>query len=135
MCPQSTAGTGFAYSLYFCPTSNKSLTKKGVFFYIFALILTKPYQKGCFLYFCCNPNQSLATKVVCPCFALILTKILPKRVFFCIFALILTKPYQKGCFTLFLPLTVILTKALPKRVIFFIFCPYINKSPIKNGVG
>ena len=82
--------------LYFSPYLKRS--PKWVLFSNFALILTKPYKKGCFsfsffgfnpnkstsksffFYFCSDPNKSPATKGVLLIIALTLTKALPQNV-------------------------------------------------------
>ena len=65
----------------FCPNSNQSSNKKGVFS-IFDLILTAALQKMVYFSIFSNQNQSFATNCFFFLFfALILKKALPKKVF------------------------------------------------------
>ena len=135
--------------------------QKRVFFYTFALILSKALPKRVFSLFCPYSNQSPVKRV----FAGSLTKALPQRLlvlnfcpysnqspakkgvfFFLFFALILTKALTQGCFSLFLPLfspkpyqigcflyvVFVLTKALTKRV-FCSILPFFQPNLYKKG--
>ena len=140
--------------------SNRSPTKNGVYFSIYALVLLKALQ----------------IRVFFSIFALILTKAPPQRVFYSIFALPkilffviftffnrsptkkgvflyialnLTKALHKGCFLLVV-FCLFLTKALPQRVFnsffaliltktqpklcFSLFLPLFQPKPYKKGV-
>ena len=113
------------FSHFFCPYLNQSPTKNRVFFSIFALILTKVLQKGCFSLFCPYSNQSFTKRgVFFSIFALTLTRARIIRMFFSFFALILTKALPKRVFFSIFYLN--LTKAL--RIFFLLFlCPYSNQ--------
>ena len=93
----------------FCPYSNLSPTKKGVWS-ISALILTKTLPERVFFFI----------------FALILKKSLNKKLvllYFCPYSN--KKPATKGIFPIFVPIPAI---TLPIKV-FSLFCPYASQSP------
>ena len=94
---------------------------KAAFFSIFALILTKALQKGCFLYFALILTKAQQKIVFFSISALVLTKALPKQVFFLNICFnLMQSPATKDVFFIF---ALILGKALPKRL-FSIFLPY-----------
>ena len=101
----------------FCPYSNQSPTKKGVFF---LLLLPFSNQKGCFfsifaLILIPTKNQSSTKNGVFSIVVLILTKTLPKRVFSFIYYC--SNPNQSPA----------------KKGVLFYFCSYPNQSPSTKG--
>ena len=103
----------------FRPYPNQNPAKKGVFFSIFALNLTKALQqRGLFLYICTYSNQS-PTKKRCLLYFYPYSYQSPTIKAFSLFCPYSTKNLTKRvCFYIF---AIILTKALPKRVFFSIF--------------
>ena len=87
--PNLSLKTKCVFSLFFCPFSNQSPTKNGVFFSsIFALVLIKALPKSVFfLYFYPNLTKAPPQRVLYSIFALILNNALPKSVFFLIYNL------------------------------------------------
>ena len=87
-------------------------------------------KKLVFLYFCSNPNKSLASKgvfaIFCPC-----SNLSPKKGVFSFIAFILTKALPKRCFLYFCPYS---NQSLATKGGFLYFCPYSNQSQATNGV-